>query len=47
VESIHDFNIQKALKQNNKRENESEQFCQAKTLIREQDPTKPKRKITT
>ena len=29
VESVHDFNIQKTLKQNNKRE--SEQFCQAKT----------------
>ena len=29
-ENVHDFNIQKTLKQNNKRENESEQFCQAK-----------------
>jgi hypothetical protein len=39
------FNFQKTLKQNNKRENESAQFCQEQTLNRKQDPTKPKRKI--
>ena len=41
------FIFKKHSNKNNKREKESAQFCQVQTLNRKQDPTKPKRKITT